>query len=187
LPHYSIDPIVIGSEIVMSLQTIVSRNVAPGDFAVISLGKFQSGVTANVIPEKAELEATVRSISEATRHLLEERIKAIIDHTKKANGATYKLDYTHSYPAIQNDPKFVSLAKSSAAGIIGQDKVMDILLMPASEDFSCYNNVAPECFVLLGGGPGPANHNPRFNPDEGALVVGVKTEVQIILNYLNQE
>ena len=88
MPHLGIDPIVIGAEIVTALQTVVSRNVQPGELAVISIGKFQSGDAPNVIADKAELGATVRTTTEKTRKLVEERVKTLIDNITRAHGAT---------------------------------------------------------------------------------------------------
>ena len=84
------------------------------------------------------------------------------------------------------DPELNALAKKSAVSAIGESNVFDAPMMTASEDFSYYKQVAPECFLTLGVGNGPANHNPKFNIDEKALQNGVKTQVQIILDYLNQ-
>jgi len=187
MPQLGIDPVVTGAEIVIALQTIVSRNVAPGETAVVSIGRFQAGTAPNVIPDTAELAATIRTISEPTRQLVAERVKTIVDSIAKAHGATYKLDYFYSYPAVQNDPALVDLAKASAAKILGAAQVHDVPRMPASEDFARYTDIAPSCFLELGVGSGPANHHPKFNLDEGALTNGVKAQVQIILDYLNQK
>lgn len=186
MPQLGIDPIVVGAEIVNALQTIVSRNVAPGEMAVVTVGKFQSGDAPNVIPDKAELAASIRTISEPTRLLVEARIKAIIENITKAHGATYDLEYIRSYPAIQNDASLNNKAKISAIKALGKDKVFDAPRMTASEDFSYYKKVAPTCFMILGVGDGAANHNPKFNVDEKALINGVKTQVNIIMDYLNQ-
>lgn len=186
MPQLGVDPIVVGAEIVGALQTVVSRNVTPGEMAVVSVGKFQAGNAPNVIPDKAELAATVRTVSDDTRQLVATRIKSLIDNICKAYGATYDLNYVFSYPAIQNDEALRSLAKASVTKILGEDQVFDAPRMPASEDFSYYKEVAPTYFMALGVGPGPANHSPKFNPDEGALLNGVKAEVQILLDYLNQ-
>jgi len=184
MPHLGIDPIVIGSEIVNSLQTIVSRNVTPGELAVISVGKFQSGNTANVIADNAELAATIRTTSSETRELIEKRIKAIIKNTVEAHGATYELDYIANYPAIMNSPELNTFAKTSVSGILGEDKIFDAPMMTASEDFSHYRQIAPIVFLTLGVGDGPANHNPGFNLDESALENGVKAQVKMLLDYL---
>lgn len=184
MPNLGIDPIVIGSEIVVALQTVVSRNVAPGEMAVISVGKFQAGNAPNVIPEKAELGATVRTISDSTRQLVATRIKDLINDMTKAFGATCDLNYIFSYPAIQNDSTLSALSKAAAIKILGADNVFDAPRMTASEDFSYYKDVAPINFMVLGVGDGPANHSPKFNLNEAALANGVETEVQVILDYL---
>ncbi|RYG48116.1 MAG: amidohydrolase [Chitinophagaceae bacterium] len=186
MPHLGIDPIVIGAEIVNALQTIVSRNVVPGEMTVVTIGKFQSGNANNVIADKAELGATIRTTSDATRKLVESRIKTIVENLTKAHGATYELNYVHNYPAVQNDSALNIMVKKSAATAVGQANVFDAPMMTASEDFSYYNQVAPQCFLTLGVGNGVANHNPKFNIDEKALQNGVKTEVQIILDFLNR-
>lgn len=185
MPQLGVDPIVIGSEIVNTLQTVVSRNITPGEMAVITIGKFQSGNAPNVIPDKAELAASIRTITEPTRQLVETRIKAIVENITKAHGATYELDYIRSYPAIQNDAALNAQAKASATKALGKDSVFDAPRMTASEDFSYYKEIAPICFMILGVGEGVANHNPKFNIAEKSLINGVKTEVQVILDYLN--
>lgn len=186
MPHLGIDPIVAGAEIVTALQTIVSRNVTPGEMAVISVGKFQSGNAPNVIPDRALLAGTVRTVSEPTRQLLEERIRTVIDNIVLAHGATCSLEYTSGYPAMQNDPALNNLARASAIKILGSGMVTDAPRMTASEDFARYREIAPSCYINLSTGPGVTNHHPAFNPDESALINGVKAEVQIILDYLDQ-
>lgn len=185
MPHLGIDPIVIGSEIVNSLQTIVSRNVTPGELAVISIGKFHAGNANNVIADKAELSATVRTVSEPTRELVKERVETIVENITEAHSATYNLKYYDSYPSIQNDADLNELARNSAIKALGEGKVFDSKLMTASEDFSYYKKIAPTSFIVLGVGDGVANHNPKFTLDEKALKNGVITQVQIILDYLN--
>lgn len=185
MPHLGVDPVVVGAEIVTALQTVVSRSIQPGEMGVISVGKFQAGDAPNVVPDKAELAASIRTISEDTRKLVAERVKTIIENTTKAYGATYDLNYVYSYPAIINDEVLSDLARNAAIKALGKDKVFDAPRMTASEDFSYYREVAPVCYFIIGVGEGPTNHNPAFNPDEKALANGVKTEVQIILDYLN--
>ncbi|MBD0288465.1 MAG: amidohydrolase [Flavisolibacter sp.] len=184
MPQLGVDPVVTGAEIVTALQTIVSRNITPGEMAVVTIGKFQSGDAPNVIPDKAELAASVRSVTDSSRKLIEQRIRSMVDHIAKANGAAYKLDYILSYPAIQNDSALVDFARTAADKALGAARVFAAPLMTASEDFSHYRKVAPVCFVNLGVGPGVANHNPKFNLDESALANGVKAQVQIILDFL---
>lgn len=185
MPQLGVDPIVTGSEIVMALQSVVSRNATPGDMAVITVGKFQSGNAPNVIPDKAELGASIRSVTPETRKLLEERTRTVIDHLCKANGAQYKLDYVLGYPAIQNNGTLRELAKKAAIKAVGEKNVFDSPRISASEDFSYYAQVTPTYFMTIGSGDGPANHNPGFKADDGAILNGIRTEVQVILDYLN--
>lgn len=184
MPQLGTDPIVTGAEVVTALQTVVSRNVTPGEMAVVSVGKFQAGDAPNVIPDKAELAATVRTVSEPTRQLVAARIRTLVDHIVQANGATCHLDYKFGYPAIQNDEALRELARAGATKALGASQVFDAPRMSASEDFAYYKEVAPTCFMVLGVGDGAANHSPKFNPDERALANGVRAEVQIILDYL---
>ncbi len=186
MPHLGIDPIVVGAAIVSALQTIVSRNVEPGEMTVVTIGKFQSGDAFNVIADRAELAASIRTTSEDTRKEVEGRVKEIIDNITKAYGATYELEYIPTYPAIQNDADLNALARKSAVAVLGKAQVFDAPMMTASEDFSYYRKIAPVCFMTLGIGEGAANHNPKFTVDESALQNGVKAQVQIILDYLKK-
>ncbi|NLE33572.1 MAG: amidohydrolase [Bacteroidales bacterium] len=187
MPQMGRDPIVAGAEMVMALQTIVSRSVTPGEMAVITVGKFQSGNAPNVIPERALLSGTVRTISEDTRDLIEGRIKTVIESIARVHDVTCSLEYTSGYPAMKNDPVLNRLARTGALKILGSDMVFDAPRMTASEDFARYRKIAPSCYLNLSTGPGVANHHPAFNPDESALINGVKAEVQIILDYLEQK
>ena len=146
-PHLAIDPIVVGSAIVSAMQTIVSRNVTPGDMTVISVGQFQAGNSPNVIPAEAKLAATIRTTSEETRKMVETRIKELVESITKAYGATYKLDYINAYPAIKNDAALNSHAKNSAATVLGKDQIFNAPMMTASEDFSYYGKIAPVSFI----------------------------------------
>jgi metal-dependent amidase/aminoacylase/carboxypeptidase family protein len=129
----------------------------------------------------------VRSVTETSRKLIEQRIRDIVDNITKSNGATYKLDYFRSYSAIQNDSTLVDFARASAVKAVSTAQVFEAPSMTASEDFSYYHEVAPVCFLNLGVGPGVANHNPKFNPDESALANGVKVQVQLILDFLRMK
>ncbi|MGE9616886.1 MAG: M20 metallopeptidase family protein [Solitalea-like symbiont of Acarus siro] len=184
MPNLSIDPIVIGAQVVNNLQTIVSRNVEPGNLAVLTIGKFHSGKAVNVIPDKAELGGSIRTITEDVRQLMATNIKRVIDNTIKAQGATYELKYTFGYNSIVNDKALVDLSRQSAIKAVGAKHVKDIPMMTASEDFSYYRKIAPICFLILTSGQGPINHNAKFNPSEDAFVNGIKTQVQILLDYL---
>lgn len=189
MPQNGIDPIIVGTQIITQLQTIVSRMVTPGELAVISVGEFQAGEAANIIPDKAYMSASIRTVDETTRQKIAEHVKDIIQHTCKVYGAEYDLDYQFAYAAVINDAAVSRLVMESAAQVLGEEYVYEAPLTSASEDFSNYRQIAPVCFVQLGGGTaeegcGFANHNPKFMIREEAMVNGVKTEVQTVLNYL---
>ena len=164
MPHLGVDPVVAGAAVVNALQTVVSRNVAPGEMAVVTVGKFQAGTAPNIIPDRAELAGTVRTVTDSTRRLAAARVRAIVDAVVKAHGATYTLDYVPGPPAIENDPALVDLARASAVKALGAGHVFDAPRMSASEDFARYRELAPICFLALGAGPGPANHSPVLRP-----------------------
>jgi amidohydrolase len=184
MPHLGVDPVVAGAAVVSALQTVVSRNVTPGEMAVVTVGKFHAGTAPNIIPDQAELAGTVRTVTDSTRRIAAERVKAIVEAVVAAHGATCTLDYRPGPPAVVNDPALVDLARASAVKALGADQVYEAPRMSASEDFARYRELAPICFLALGAGPGPANHSPYFDPDESAMANGVKAQVQILLDYL---
>lgn len=189
MPQRGVDPIIVGTQIINEMQTVVSRYVTPGELTVVSVGEFKAGDAPNIIPDKAFMSASVRTVNEETRQRVAKRIKDIIDYTCKTYGATYDLDYQFSYPAVINDKAISELVMQSAKEVIGENMVREVPITSASEDFSYYRKVAPIAFIQLGGGTaeegcGFANHHPKFMIQEAALAAGVKTEVQTVLNYL---
>ncbi len=185
MPHLGVDPIVAGAQIVNGLQTIVSRNATPGEMTVVSVGKFQSGEAPNVIANQAELSGTVRTISPETRELVQKRVESVVGQYGTAMNTTVDLDYIQSYPSIRNNQDLNAQVKESALKILGEDQVFDAPVMTASEDFAYYAHLAPVSYFVLGVGDGPANHHPQFNPDEDAFINGVQTQIQVILDYLD--
>lgn len=189
MPQNGIDPIVVGTQIVNQLQTIPSRFTTPGELVVVSVGEFKSGDAPNIIPDKAYMSASVRTIQEDTRHKVAKRIHDIIENVCSTYGATYDLDYIYSYPAVINDKALSNLVMDSAKEVLGDDMVFEAPITSASEDFAYYREVAPICFVQLGGGSVEdgcefANHHPKFKIQEDSMINGVKTEVQAVLNFL---
>ena len=189
MPQNGIDPIIIGTQIINQLQTVVSRYTTPGELVVITVGEFKAGDAPNIIPDKAYMSASIRTITDETREKVEQRVKEIIDNTCKTYGATYDLDYQHAYPAVINDKTVSELVMNSAKEVLWESTVHESPLTSASEDFAHYRQIAPICFVQLGGGTandrcGFANHHPKFMIMEESMISGVKTEVQTVLNFL---
>lgn len=189
MPELSVDPILVGAEIITNLNHIVSRNVAALDSAVISIGEFTSGNSANVIPDTARLQGTVRTNSKETRLYVKKRIEEMIEHITKMYGATYDLNYTMGYSAVMNDPGTTELVHEAALKVVGEKGIFEAPAMMGGEDFSAYTDVVKGTFFILGAGEakdgyGFMNHHPKFKIDEAALPVGTMMEVQLILDLL---
>lgn len=191
MPQNSVDPIIAAAQIILQLQTIVSRNIDPQEMAVLSICECKAGQAANIIPDTAYLSGTVRTVSEATRKDIEARLRSIVEHVCASYGATAAITYLSAYRSVVNDPALASLVMRSGEEVLGKDRVHAAPLTSASEDFAMYGQLAPLCFAMLGGGLasegcGYMNHNPQFRIREEAMVNGVKTEVQCALNFLAQ-
>ncbi|WP_042350699.1 M20 metallopeptidase family protein [Bacillus massiliigorillae] len=190
-PELSIDPVVVGSQLVLALQTIVSRNVKPSEMVALSIGEFHSGQAANIIADTARLSCSIRTISEEARDLVEKRVKEIIENVTAAYGATYELDYVRGYSALYNTPELAQKAVASATKVLGEELVYESPMLMGSEDFSAYTKVGPGCFMFLGGGTdedgcGYFNHHPKFKIVEESMFNGTKVEVQVILDLLGK-
>lgn len=181
-PHRCIDPIIIGAEIVLSLQQIVSRKCDPKTPCVLSFGHFEALGATNIIPSTAKLKGTFRTMNEEWRaealQLIEERITAIV----KSHGATMELEISKGYPYLENDPKITSVLSKKVRGYFGEDKVVDLPIRLTAEDFSYYSQSVPACFFRLGVGNKEKGitfgvHHPRFNIDDRALIYGVQAMV----------
>jgi amidohydrolase len=193
-PWGGIDPIVIGSQVVMGLQTIVSRNVniteAP---AVVTVGRFTGGNRFNIVPETVELEGTVRAFDESVRKNIHDRIRAIATHYAEAAGgtATVEIGRGTTYPVTVNDPALTERMLPTLRRVAGNGNVRLGPLVGVAEDFSYFLQRVPGQFVFLGVTPrdqDPAtaaqNHSPLFFADESALPVGVRVMTNLALDYL---
>lgn len=179
-PHEGNDAIVVASELVQALQSVVSRNVDPTDSAVITIGKIEGGYRRNVIADRVRLEATIRALNSEVRELLEKRIKEIIDGTARTYGADYDLEYRELYPPLINDEDVVAKVKESAEEMLGVDKFVEIDRPTlGAEDFSYFLEKKPGAMFLVGGqnhdkGIDAPHHHPAYDFDEAALKIGLK-------------
>ncbi|WP_176461764.1 M20 metallopeptidase family protein [Anaeromicrobium sediminis] len=187
LPNLGVDPIVIGSQIVNNIQTIVSRNIDPFEQAVISIGVFKGGTRYNVIPESVRLEGTVRSFDDKVREEVYKRLKKIVEDTASALGGKGELDYKFTYPPLINDEKIVKIAKESIIDMFGKEKYLDVPRpAPGGEDFAYFAKSVPSVFMFLGSGEeGKENHpphSPYFNFNEKVLAIGTKAFIKTAIN-----
>ena len=190
-PHTTIDPIVIGSEIVGALQKIVSRQTDPTEAAVISICLFRAGDTFNVIPNSAYLEGTVRTLNNTLRQEISQKIESVIRGITESYGATYELDYTFSYPATINDPGVTESVRQSAAKILGAENVRTAARASmGAEDFAYYLLAVPGTYIRIGvrnavKGITHDIHHPQFDIDEDILASLPVIYAQAALDLLN--
>ncbi len=188
-PELAIDPILVGVEIITNLNNIISRNIAAFDNAVLSIGEFTSGNSANVIPDTAKIQGTVRTNDPAVRTLMKKRIEEIIEHVTKMYEASYELNYIMGYSPVVNDSEATEVVRKAALKVVGEKGLITAPQMMGGEDFSAYTDVVPGSFFVVGGGTaeegcGYMNHHPKFKINEGALAVGAEMEIQLITDLL---
>lgn len=175
-PYAAIDPIVIGAQIVLALQTIVSRNVHPMESAVLSVTTFQAGSAFNVIPEQVRLAGTVRTFSPAVRDQIERRMGEIVQLTAAAHGARAMLNYNRLFGAVINHPRETTWAQHAARTLLGREQVLtDHPPSMGSEDFCFMLEEMPGCYLNIGNGSadgGCVLHSPHYDFNDGNLVVG---------------
>jgi amidohydrolase len=190
-PWGGIDPIVVGSEIVAALQTIVSRSLdITHEPAVVSVGQFEAGVRNNIIPDRARLVGTIRTFDEAMRNEAHARLKRIAEGVAAAHGTTVKVEIEPGYPVTANDPALTRRMLPTLERI-APGRVRELPKITGAEDFSYFANKAPGLFVIVGVTPpdrmagAASNHSPRFFVDESALPQGARALAQLAADYLS--
>jgi len=179
-PHKTVDPIVIGSQIVNALQTIASRTVDPLASVVVSVTKFNAGFAHNIIPEQATLAGTVRTLRPEVRDLAEARIKQISESLASAYGAKVTVSYGRNYPVTVNHRDETGHALAAAADIAGESKVSaDLDPMMGGEDFSYMLLARPGAFIFIGNGETAGLHNPAYDFNDEAIPHGISYWVKL--------
>jgi hippurate hydrolase len=192
-PHQTIDPIVIGSEIVMALQTIVSRNVDPIDAAVVSVTNFNAGTGAeNIIPSQAEILVSVRALKPAVRDVLEQRITEIVTIIATSHRAKADVSYRRLYDPLVNDPEMAEFCAQIARSVVGPNNVNDKCLpWMGAEDFGAFLARKKGCYILLGQKMPDQNsphnymlHHPKYDFNDQALPIGIEYFSTLVEKYL---
>lgn len=178
-PHKCIDPIVIGANIVTGLQEVISRKCDPKIPSVLSIGHFEALGATNVIPEKAYLKGTFRTMDEEWRSNAHALIKNTVENIAKAGEGTVELEISKGYPFLKNDKTVTDKMRMMADQLLGSEKVHELPIRLTSEDFSYYSQEIPVCFYRLGvrneaKGITYGVHHPKFNIDNEALKTGVQ-------------
>ncbi|HLR33951.1 MAG TPA: M20 family metallopeptidase [Tissierellales bacterium] len=191
-PHRGIDPVVASSYIITSIQSIVARNIAPIDSAVISFGKLIAGNTSNIIPNSASAEGTVRTLSSEVDKYIEEKIKSLIKYQAESFGAVADVKYENIAPPVINDSHIIDILRKNSSNSIGQENIR-WLNTPSmgSEDFAFYLNKAPGALIRLGTHNDTEDsklplHNSEIIFDEKSIEIGVKFMSNSIISILNK-
>ena len=175
-PETSVDAALVAAQIAVTLQSIVSRNVAPIDTAVLSVTRIHAGDAYNVIPQTAELGGTVRAFSSEVMQLVERSMRRVAQATAAAFGATAEVDFRLLFSPTVNNPAEAEFAARICAELVGQDKVeRNPPLIMASEDFSFMLEQVPGCYLNIGNGlaeGGCEVHNPAYDFNDRALPRG---------------
>jgi amidohydrolase len=181
MPHQGVDPVVVGAQIVVALQTIASRNVDPLDSCVVSIPRFEAGSASNVIPQSAWLNGTVRTLKAATRDLAERRIREIVAGLAAAGGATARVEYRRGYPPTVNHGTQTDFAADVARKVAG-DAHVDANAPPTmgAEDFSFMLEARPGAFIFVGNGDSAKLHHPAYDFNDAALPYGMSYWVELV-------
>ncbi|AKZ62054.1 amidohydrolase [Herbaspirillum hiltneri N3] len=188
-PHLSVDPLVAASSLVMALQTVVSRNVDPMETAVVTVGSLHAGHAANVIPEHAAMELSVRSFKPEVRELLEQRIRALVLSHAESYGARAEIEYIRGYPVLINSEAETEFARQIAEELVGADKIIAPFgPIAGSEDFAYFLQQRPGCFVRVGNGAGqPMLHNAHYDFNDDNVTVGAAYWTRLVERYLQAQ
>lgn len=187
-PHQGIDPIVMASQAVLALQTIVSRTLDPIQPAVVTVGMFHAGERSNIIPAEVKLQGTVRTYDPEVRSLIEKRMNEILGGITQAGQGSYTLDYERGTPATVNDPELTAQMLPSLSAIVGRENVRELEPTMGGEDFAYYALEVPGFFYRLGihkdGTTSGPHHSPTFRADDTSVPVGMRVMTNVLLDYL---
>jgi amidohydrolase len=180
-PHISVDPIMVGAQIVNAVQSIVSRNVDPVEAAVVSICTFQAGSADNVIPQTALLRGTARSLKPEVRELLRTRLAEVIEGTARLHGAKANFTLRRGYPVLSNHERETVFAASVAAQVAGSDHVdTDMAPVMGGEDFSYMLEARPGAFIFVGNGDTAGLHHPSYNFNDDVIPYGTSYWVKLV-------
>jgi hippurate hydrolase len=194
MPHLAADPVTVAAEIVLALQTVVTRQFDAHDPVVVSVGRIAAGTTDNVIPETAQLDATVRTFSREHHAAVPERLVRVAEGIAAAHGLTAEVTYERGYPVTVNDPLEVERAERVTRAVAGEEAYATATQpVSGAEDFSYVLQEVPGAFLFLGATPqgadpatAPYNHSPQARFDDAALPVAAAVLAGLALDRLAQ-
>jgi amidohydrolase len=205
-PQNSVDPVVMAAATVMRLQTVVAREVAPGDTAVVTVGSIRAGTKDNIIPDQAELRVNIRSFDEQVRERLLESVERIVRAEATASGADREPEFERltDFPILVNNPAATERTVTALRKQLGEDHVTELSPVTGSEDVGIFGTAAgvPTCYWMFGGVPAekyqaakqagtlnrdiPSNHSPFFAPVvDPTLTTGITAMTTAALEWLH--
>ena len=183
-PDEGVDTILVAASVIQAFQSIVGRNLNPFHTGVVSVTRINGGNTWNVIPDKVELEGTVRSMEKDDRIFIERRMREIAEHTAAAYGANAELLWYPGPPATVNEKAWSAFAQK-----VAEESGFEVVPQRNStggEDFAFYLEKIPGCFINVGTGVGYPNHHPKFYADEAALTPAAEYLEKLLVEALRQ-
>jgi amidohydrolase len=176
-PHLAHDPVLAAAHVVSALQSIVSREAAPVQAALLTIASIHAGEAFNVIPDEAVLTGTIRTFDPALRRSMPARVARVAQGVSEALQCRAEVDVRPGNAAVINDPRVAELARRAAEAVVGEAHVVEPEPTMGGEDMACYFERAPGCFVFIGSanperGKAEPHHSPRFDFDEDALPIG---------------
>jgi len=192
-PHLAVDPITVAAELILALQVMITRTVDPFDPAVVTIARVTSGTTNNIIPETAEIEGTMRTVSEIVRREVKDRIRRVAAGIGAAHGAAIEVQIEPGYPVTFNDRAFTDLVRSVSAELSGADATLEMAApIMGAEDFSYVLERVPGMMLFLGARPAgldeatsPMNHSNRVVFDEHSMALGAAMYAAVALRHVS--
>jgi len=191
-PHQAVDPVLVAGNMIVALQSVVSRTIDPMDSVVVGVSQVHAGSAENVIPDEARLSGTVRTFSVATQDHVEARMQQIVDGVAAAHGASAEFVFERRYPPTVNHEAETEIARAVAAELVGADNVVtEGLPQLGGEDFSFMLMERPGAYIFIGNGTGPGVgeggcmvHNPHYDFNDDIIPLGVKYWTRLVGHLL---
>jgi amidohydrolase len=192
MPWAGVDPIVVSAQVVLGLQTVISRQTdLTKEPAVVTIGTIHGGLRENIIPESVEMRGTIRTFDEDMRDDIHERVTYLAEAISRGSRAGCTVCIKKNYPVTVNDPELTEAMRPTLARVAGPNHLALVPKVTGSEDFSFFQRVVPGLFIFLGVTPGDKdptkvapNHSPRFYVDERCLITGVRALAHLAVDYL---
>ena len=190
MPHLSVDPIIIASHIVTSLQTILSREIAPTQTAVLGFGTVHGGTAFNVVSDQVELSGTIRTLDDSVREFVLKRTEEIASAVAKGLRGEAEFKHVRGAPAVVNDESVAGLVAEVAAPIVGEENVVNLPPPQVGDDATFFLREAPGCYFLVGcansqRGITASHHNAQFDIDEDSLPIATRILTEATLRYVS--